>query len=119
MNLGQTFLIAVGGAIALFAILVLTGAGPFSGPEPELVSIGITGCPNQNIAVALARGLATRGANAKDLNKWSKQNGCNLVRAGTAVTVIEEASGHPKITKVSSNGDVVYLIGMPRPVTRQ
>jgi hypothetical protein len=118
MSVGPTFLVAVGGAVALFAVLVLTGAGPFGGPEPEVVTIGITRCPNQNIAVALARGLSARGANSKDLMKWSKQNGCNLVRAGTPVTVIEEASGHPKITKVSANGDVVYLIGMPRPVQK-
>jgi hypothetical protein len=118
MSVGQTFLVAVGGAAALFVVVGLTGAGPFGGPVPEPVPFGITGCPSQNIAVALARGLSARGANAKELNKWSKQNGCNLVRAGTPVTVIEEASGHPKITKVTANGEVVYLLGMPRPIQR-
>ena len=118
MNVGQIFLVAGAAAAALFALLGMTGQGPFGGPAPELVPIGIMGCPNQNIAVSLTRALYTRGANSKELIKWSKQNGCGLVPPGTYVTSIEEGSGHAKITKVSANGDVVYLIGLPRPAPK-
>ena len=119
MSIGKIFLLVVGGAIGLFVVLAVIGGSTPERHEPELLATGIVGCPSQDIAVALARALSTPGAKSRELSGWSEQNGCHLVPAGTYVTAIEEEAGHSKVTKVSTTGVIVYLLGLPRPTPRE
>jgi hypothetical protein len=100
-----------------FICLVIIGMLMPAKHHPELLAVEVVGCQRQDAAAALARALATRGLNTTRMDKWAEQNGCNLVPAGSYVTAIEEAAGNSHVTKVSLNGDTMYLLGLPRPTS--
>ncbi len=54
-----------------------------------------------------------------DVSSWSEQHGCVLVPAGTYVTPIQEEAGHYRVTKVSVEGNIKYLLELPRPASQQ
>jgi hypothetical protein len=104
----------------LITVFILAAIAPEKRLRPELLAIGIIGCQQQDTAVAIARAVSTYGtADSYGLSKWAEKNGCALVPAGTYVTPIEEGAGHKGITKVLVQSSEIYLLGLPRPTSRE
>ena len=103
-----------GGFIILVTVLTLL---PVRGAPPEVLNVDILGCQQQDTAVAVARTVASGGSpvNTADVRSWWEQLGCGLVPAGTYLRPLQEEAGHFGVTKVSIDGNVKYLLGLPRP----
>ena len=107
-----------GGFIVFLAVLTLL---PVRGAPPEVLNVNILGCRQQDTAVAAARTVASGGSpvNTADVRSWWEQLGCGLVPAGTYLRPLQEEAGHIGVTKAKVNGDVKYLLGLPRPKSEE